>query len=131
MENNHVERKAGVLVSLVFVLGILLGVFGTHYWEARAMGNRPPMPPTHAEVVQQLHTQLALTPDQATQVDAIVEDTHQKLHTLWLQQKPQYDALRADGRTRIRALLTPDQQPKYDAFVKHLDEQRAKVDGPR
>jgi len=94
------------------------------------MGNRA-YPPTHTEVLQQLHTQLGLTADQGNQVDTIVEETHQKLHNLWLEEKPQYDALRADGRKRIRALLTPDQQPKYDDFVKHLDEQRAKVDGPR
>ena len=131
MENSHVERKAGVLVAVVFVLGILLGGTGTHYWEARAMGNRSTLPPTHAEVLHQLHTQLSLTPDQQTQIDAIVEDTHQKLHALWVEQKPQYDSYRADGRKRIRALLNPDQQPKYDAFVKHLDEERAKVDGPR
>ncbi|MFZ0637285.1 MAG: hypothetical protein WA755_17690 [Candidatus Acidiferrales bacterium] len=130
MENNHVERRAGLLVFVVFVLGAMLGGVGTHFWEARAMGGHSG-PPSHTEIMQQLNTQLSLTPDQEKQVDAIIEDVHGRLHTLYEQQRPQYDALRADGRTRIRALLTPEQQQKFDVFIHHLDEQRAKVDGPR
>jgi hypothetical protein len=47
------------------------------------------------------------------------------------QTKPQADAIRNDGRQKIRALLTPDQQPKFDEFVQHLDDLRAKAAAQR
>jgi Spy/CpxP family protein refolding chaperone len=38
----------------------------------------------------------------------------------------QRDALRQQGRTRIRAILTPEQKPKFEEFMHNLDEERKK-----
>lgn len=124
METENIQRKAGLLVVVVLLLGIALGAVSTHYWEARAYGHRVTLP-TRSEVVQQLTDQLSLTPEQQKQVDAITLDAHTRLRALQDQLKPQADAIRAEGRQKIRALLTPEQQPKFDAFTKHLDELRA------
>ena len=34
--------------------------------------------------------------------------------------------IRNEGRANIRAMLTPEQQTKFDDFLKRLDEQRKK-----
>ncbi|HXW16987.1 MAG TPA: hypothetical protein VEJ39_01710 [Candidatus Acidoferrales bacterium] len=126
MENNNIRRKAGLLVVLVLLLGVALGAVGTHYWEARAYGHRV-IVPTHSEIVKQLIEQLSLTPEQQSQVVAITEDVHSRLRAFQDQVKPQADAIRSEGRQKIRAILTPEQQPKFDEYTRHLDELRAKA----
>ena len=124
----EIERKAQLLVAVVFLLGLLLGGVGTYYWQARAAGSgMEARKPTHAEKLKQLTHDLSLTDDQQKQVSAIVDDVHARMKALDDQHRPEYDALRAEGRQRIRALLTPEQQPKYTEFTNKLDEQRAKA----
>jgi flagellar biosynthesis chaperone FliJ len=36
------------------------------------------------------------------------------------------DAVRQKARSQMRTFLTPDQLPKYEAFVKKLDQERKK-----
>jgi Spy/CpxP family protein refolding chaperone len=130
MENKNIQRKAGTLVVVVFLLGTALGGVGMHYWEARAYGHRV-MVPTHTEIMQQMTGQLSLTPEQQTQIGAISDNIRDRMRELQNQTKPQADAIRNDGRQKIRALLTPDQQPKFDEFVQHLDDLRAKAAAQR
>jgi len=132
MENSSVQRKAGVLVAAVFLLGAIFGGVGAHYWEVRANGGRSISGyPKHAEIIKQLSDQVGLSAEQEKQVGAVVDDIRAKMHELSLQQKPQSDAIRADGRQRIRALLTADQQPKYEKFLQELDADRANAESQR
>ena len=39
------------------------------------------------------------------------------------------EVLRHQGRDRIRMILTPEQKPKFEAFMQHLDEERKKSEG--
>ena len=41
MENNSVQRKAGILVAAVFLLGVVFGGVGTHYWESGRTARTP------------------------------------------------------------------------------------------
>ena len=124
MENDQRARKATWLVILVFCLGISIGVLGTHFWGDRVWG--APDHSTHAKIVEDLTRQVGLTPDQRTQVEKITDDTRDRLDTIYQQVRPQYDQARQDGRNRIRALLTPEQLPKFEEFVRKLDEERKK-----
>jgi Spy/CpxP family protein refolding chaperone len=132
MENNSVQRKAGVLVAAVFLLGAIFGGVGAHYWEVRANGGHSVSGfPKHSEIMKQLTTQVGLSDEQEKQVGAVVDDIRTKMRELSQQQKPQSDAIRADGRQRIRALLTPEQQPKYEKFLQELDADRANAESQR
>jgi hypothetical protein len=132
MENSSVQRKAGVLVAAVFFLGAIFGGVGTHYWEVRANGGHSVSGfPKHAEIMKQLTLQVGLSDEQEKQVGAVVDDIRTKMHELSQQQKPQSDAIRADGRQRIRALLTADQQPKYEKFLQQLDADRANAESQK
>jgi hypothetical protein len=132
MENSGIQRKAGLLVAVVFVLGAVLGGVGMHYWEAGAYGGHTISGyPKHAEVIKQLTLQVGLTPEQEKQVTVVIDDVRARMHELSQQQKPQADAIRAEGRQRIRALLTPEQQPKYEKFLQQLDADRAQAESQR
>ena len=124
MSDSSGSGKAVGLVIVVFVLGIALGGVGTHFWDAHSLASR------HLGILQQLKNDLQLSPDQAKQVDTIINDDWTKFRNLDSQRhaewEPKYDQVRQQGRNSIRAILTPEQRPKFEAFLKHLYEERQK-----
>jgi Spy/CpxP family protein refolding chaperone len=76
--------------------------------------------------VNNLTRELQLTPDQQQQLGAIVDDTRAKISTAYVPANAQREELRQQGRARIRAILTSEQLPKFEAFMHRLDEQRKK-----
>lgn len=129
METNKTKREAAVLVFIVFLLGLLLGGVGNHVWDEHVQGreNQPPgARPPRNQVVSELTRELELTSDQQTQLGAIIDQTRAKWDVLEAPIQPERERIRQEGRQRIRAILTPDQVKKYDAFMQHLDEQRKK-----
>jgi Spy/CpxP family protein refolding chaperone len=42
---------------------------------------------------------------------------------------PQMDAIRKEGRDQIRAILTPEQLPKFEEKLRQMDEDRKKRSG--
>ena len=120
------KRKAIVLVIILFVLGIALGAVGTHMWDAHVAAAQVAAQAHHP--VRDLKAQLKMTPAQEQQFDAVIKDDHTKFHDLTKQRDnewdPKYDQVRKQGRQNIRAILTPEQQSIFDAFLKHLDQER-------
>ena|SRR5579863_4902711 len=127
MENSKTRGEAAILVLVVFILGVLLGGVGNHLWGERVWGHAyPPGPPTHTQIVNELTRELQLTPDQQQQLGVIVDDTKAKIHAAYAPADAQREQLRQQGRARIRAILTPEQLPKFEAFMARIDEQRKK-----
>jgi Spy/CpxP family protein refolding chaperone len=122
MEGNRANNKAIGLIVLVFLLGIAIGGLGTHFWGGRIFGGRA----DHPRIVERLTRELALTPDQRKQLETIIEETRTKFQSIYEQERPLYDQARKEGRGRIRAILTPEQRPKFEEFVRRLDEERSK-----
>lgn len=116
------KRKAVILVVVLFVLGIALGAVGTHMWDAHVTAAQD-----HRSPIKDLKAQLKMTPSQEQQFDAIIKDDRTKFHDLTKQRDsewdPKYDQVRQQGRQNIRAILTPEQQATFDAFLKHLDQE--------
>ncbi|MGH9709047.1 MAG: Spy/CpxP family protein refolding chaperone [Candidatus Acidiferrales bacterium] len=140
MSNRNISWRAAGLVVVVFGLGIALGAFGIHVWDGHVRASE-----THHSVIRDLKGTLQLTPDREKQFDAIIADERSKFHALDAQEHsewdpkihalraqehaewdPKWDQVRQQGRDSIRAILTPDQRAKFDAFVKHLDEENEK-----
>ena len=121
--------KAATLVLAVFLTGAVVGglavhVFGDRIWNTRAAD--PTAQITKKELLQQLNTQLHLTPDQQSQINAIMDGTVSDINRILTPLGPQFEEVRQQGRQRIRAVLTPDQLPQFEAFIRQLDEQRSK-----
>ncbi|HEY0701897.1 MAG TPA: hypothetical protein VGD60_03935 [Candidatus Acidoferrales bacterium] len=127
MQNSKTRSEAAVLVIVVFLLGALLGGVGTHLWSERVLGNATmPVHPTRDQLVSSLTRELQLDADQQKQLGSIVDDTRTQIHTVYAPADAQREILRQKGRDRIRAILTPEQKPKFEAFMHNLDEQRKK-----
>ncbi len=116
------KRKAIILVIVLFVLGIALGAVGTHMWDAHVIAAQ-----AHHSVIKDLKSQLQMTPAQEQQFDTIIKDDHAKFHALFQQRdaewNPKIDQVRQQGRQNIRAILNPQQQATFDAFLKRLDQE--------
>jgi Spy/CpxP family protein refolding chaperone len=127
MENNKTRREAALLVFVVFLLGVLLGGLGNHLWGERVWGRQdPPGSLSRDQLVNDLTHELQLTAEQQQQLGVIVDDTRAKIHLAYAPADAQREELRQQGRARVRAILTPEQLPKFEAFMQRLDEQRKK-----
>jgi Spy/CpxP family protein refolding chaperone len=128
MENTKTRREAAVLVVVVFLLGALLGGVATHVWTIHAASQQG-APHGRDQVLSQMTRALDFTPQQLQVVTGIVDDTHTQIRALYGPLDGQREQIRQQARTRIRAVLTPEQQPKFDDFLRRLDEQRKKEEG--
>lgn len=125
------NRKALALIILVFVLGVALGAVGHSIADRRVLGARtqPPAPflqprPNPLRAVARLTADLKLTPDQQKQITDILADTQRRYDAVHDQMNPEFQQIREQGREQIRQVLTPEQRPKFDDYLKHLDEER-------
>ena len=74
--------------------------------------------------VEQLTQELALTPAQQQQLNSILEDTRKKYEATYTTIRPQMEQTRQEGRGRIRSILTPEQLPKFEDYLRKMDEER-------
>jgi len=117
------NRKAALLVMAVFVLGLLLGGLSVHVLGDRVWAGRKP---GKMRLVQDLTRELSLSPDQQQQVVSILEETNARYQPIFEQIRPQLQQVREEGRNRIRAILTQEQRPRFEEFLRRIDEERKK-----
>lgn len=125
-------RKAALWVGAVFLLGAALGgVLGYLFAHRPVSAANPPLsePERRARRVTELTKELSLTSQQAQQFDAILLHWHGETKAVRDQSDAQIEAIRQKGRGEVRAILTPDQLPKFEEFLKRKDEER-KRNGP-
>ena len=128
MKNGKARLEAAVLFLIVFALGVTFGTFGNRVWNQRVSGE-PAVnaKPAHGQVMQDLMKTLApITSAQRERIDAVIDDTRAQWQELDASRDGQREAIRQQCRANIRATLTPEQQVKFDEFMKRLDEQRKK-----
>jgi len=131
MNETSAKQKAALWVAVVFLLGAALGgVLGYIFAHRPVFANAPMTEPQRrAHRVEQLTHELGLTNDQKQQLDAILSQLHSDYKGLREQSDAQIDQARQKGRNQIRAILTPEQKPKFEEFLRHMDEER-KRNGP-
>jgi Spy/CpxP family protein refolding chaperone len=132
MSETAATRKAALWVGAVFLLGAALGgVLGYLFAHRPVNAASPPLsePERRAQKVQQLTKELALTPQQAQQLDAIMQQRHTETKAIHDQTDAEIDAVRQKGRAQVRAILSPEQLPKFEEFLKRVDDER-KRNGP-
>ncbi|MGD0907790.1 MAG: hypothetical protein ABSA96_09430 [Candidatus Acidiferrales bacterium] len=128
MDASQGNRKAILLVFVVFVLGIALGALGTYMVTTRVLAARPQAVEVHtaANTVATLTRDLNLNPDQQRQILGILNDTRSRYDAIHQEVDPEYEKVRQEGRERIRELLTADQRPKFEEVLRQIDEDRRK-----
>jgi Spy/CpxP family protein refolding chaperone len=71
-----------------------------------------------------------LTSAQSQQLDAILSQLHVEYKAIHDQSEAQTNATRQKGRDQIRVILTPEQKPKFEEFLKRMDEERRRNTPP-
>jgi Spy/CpxP family protein refolding chaperone len=132
MDANQNNRKAVLVVLVLFVLGIALGSLGTYVVTTRVLAARPQgalarNPPGHMAMFTR---DLNLSPDQQTQIQAIMNDTRARYAELHQKLDPEYEQVRHEGRERIRQVLTSEQRPKFEDLLRQIDEDRRQRQAP-
>ena len=107
----------------VFVLGCVTGAALDSAYRLRAAGPHRP-PHGREDFFKSLQKNLDLDARQTEQIRAVIDETREGYRQLQTEVSPRYDALRRDGRARIRSLLTPEQQQKFDQMVAERDARR-------
>jgi len=132
MNESSAKRRAALWVAVVFVLGAALGgVFGYFYGHRSTVAAaNPPLSEAQrrAQRVEQLTQELGLTNDQKQRLDSTLSQLHAEYKSIHDQSNQQLNSslnqARQKGRDQIRAILTPEQKPKFEEFLRHLDEER-------
>lgn len=100
-------------VVVAFLLGVAVGGIGGR-WCALEYGGKPWSRWSPQRLLQQFSRKLRLTPEQRTQVGAILEAKRQKIDALRAEARPRFDEIRSSASVEIRQLLTPEQQARYE-----------------
>ena len=126
---SETTRRAAFWVGVVFLLGAALGgMLGYVFAHHTAMAAPAQMTDAQkrAQKVDRLTQELNLTASQQQQLDAILTSVQGEYKVIRQSTEPQIDQARQKGREQIRAILTPEQKPKFEEFLKRLDEERKK-----
>lgn len=130
MSETSSRQKAAFWVGLVFLLGAALGGMLGYVFAHRSYAAGPPPPMSDQakarQKVDHLTKELDLSNEQQAQLSVIINDVQAQYSAIRKSTEPQIDVARQKGRERIRAILTPEQKPKFEAFLQRLDEERKK-----
>ncbi len=97
-------------ITLAVLAGVLLGfALSTFAYRHGLLG----VPGPHA-FIERLDHELKLSPDQLHQIDTVLRDTRVKMQQLHEDFRKQHQQLIFQTHDQIRALLTPEQQEKFD-----------------
>jgi Spy/CpxP family protein refolding chaperone len=126
-----IQQKATLWLGLVFVLGTALGAVLGYAFAHRSYAATAPTQLTaeqrRAQKREQLTREVGLTAEQQTQVVAILDEAQTEYKAIHAVSDPQVDAVRQKSRDKIRLILTPDQKPKFEQFIRKMDEERKRL----
>ncbi|HVG35698.1 MAG TPA: hypothetical protein VM911_21785 [Pyrinomonadaceae bacterium] len=123
--------KVWLMVLGVFALGCLTGASLDSVYRIRARNNERQERRggrDKQDVFEHMKRDLNLNEQQSTEIRAILDQTRNDYRTLRAEVRPRYDQVRQNARTRIRALLTPEQQQRFDLKVAERDAKRGPDD---
>jgi hypothetical protein len=76
--------------------------------------------------------ELALSDEQRTQVQTILERSRDQASALWREYRPRYEEMQGQARAEIRGLLSEEQAAAYDALLEKQRRRRERAqDGGR
>ena len=125
-----VQQKATLWLALVFVLGTALGAVLGYAFAHRSYAAAPAQltaEQRRAQKREQLTREVGLTAEQQKQVIAILDEAQGEYKAIHAVSDPQVDAVRQKSRDKIRTILTADQKPKFEEFIRMMDEERKRL----
>jgi hypothetical protein len=114
------QRKAWVAFLIVFALGGVTGASLDGIYRLRAGASNPAMTVSIRDTdayFETLKRELTLSEDQASAMRVVLDRTRDDYKAVCADVRPRYDVVRERARGQMRALLTADQQPRFDSIV--------------
>lgn len=117
-------------ILVVFALGTICGVLGTHLFYKCRMDSIISARGANREerLMEMLDRKLDLNATQEVQVRAILRETQEEVRQVRRQFRPQMEAAIGKGQVKISALLTPEQQKKYEQMIAERKEKSHRRD---
>jgi Spy/CpxP family protein refolding chaperone len=119
-KQGNTTLKVWLVLVVVFVLGSVTGGAVTGFYRSMSRPDRN----APRDKMEKLRRDLSLTDDQVKSVSTILDETKNDYKALRTELKPRFEEPRQKARAKIRALLSPEQQQKFDAMVAQVDAQR-------
>lgn len=119
--------KIWLVLVAVFALGCVTGAALDGVYRSRANGRagRAEDGRRKSEAhFERMRRELSLTDEQAARVRAVLDETRDEYRRLRAEVRPRFEEPRLKARARIRELLAPEQQQKFDAIAAERDAQR-------
>ncbi|HEY2819458.1 MAG TPA: hypothetical protein VGJ06_00345 [Candidatus Acidoferrum sp.] len=129
MNEASAKQRAAVWVAVVFLLGAALGGVVGYIFAHRAVSASLTVTVSQrrAQKVEELTRMAHLTPDQRQQLDGILSDLHAQYKSL----DDERDDARQKSRSKIRGILTKDQIPGFEEFLRKIDDERKRMTPPQ
>lgn len=118
----HTRLKVWLVLVVVFILGSITGAALTGLYVSRSGSARSERNPQQR--FEKMRSELKLTDDQTKAVSAILDEARNEYRGLRGELRPRFEEPRQKARARIRALLSSEQQQKFDTMVVQQDAQR-------
>jgi Spy/CpxP family protein refolding chaperone len=119
------RRRLWSGVIAVFIAGVIIGGLGatalmrSHFMHVM----RSPHPRPHERIAGRLTANLDLTGEQRAQVEAIIREFDPRFEEFEQRSRVEVRSIANEIEERIRRILTPDQQTKYDVNVQKIREE--------
>ena len=117
------KSRAPLYILLIFLCGVVAGALSMKLWSGEgrqtqvAQADTIPTISRTQRLLERFTRELKLTPEQVHQLTVILDETR-------LRYQIKEDSTRAEGRNRIRQILTDEQRAKYEAIIADADERR-------
>lgn len=112
-----------VYLFLVFVSGGVVGALGYRMYSPPSARSEQRLSPDawRRQYLDELKTRVNLTPDQAQKVNLILDETGASFNQAHDKHHQEFEKIKEDYRTKLRAILTAEQLPKYEQFRTERD----------
>jgi len=128
--NPDIRKKAAIWLALVFILGTATGgVFGYSLARRSYAANKAVMPSEaerRAKKLAEMTQEIGLNSEQAQKAEGIIKAAQTEIRGIREKNDAEVDMVRMRTRGEMRAFLTPEQLPKFEAYVRRLDEEKKK-----
>jgi DNA anti-recombination protein RmuC len=115
-------------VALVFLSGIVVGVFGDRLYTVKTVNARPTPDEWRKRLVLEMQSRLKLRPDQVSRLNTVLDETRTRVHEVHEKSRPEMEAIRQRQTEQIRAMLDEGQRAEYEK-MRTEREQKAKTGG--
>jgi hypothetical protein len=129
---NSSQTKARLIVVSVFVIGFAAGALSLNLYQQMTSSKEKNGRRGGPEfLIQRMNDRIGLTAEQQDQIRKILDETNEKYREIRSELEPRikdfeprFNSVREQSRDRIRALLTPEQLPKYEKMIEERDRAR-------